>query len=693
MESEVKPLSNEEDPVIRELVDEPDEGEDEARLKQKKPSDTDDDDEEPPPPYTTYDPQEEKSDDSKKSGGASSEGCEESVAGREEQVTTTQDTVSDTNLLKEHPKLIPGPSLGFQVQPVTSVKSSAQQQNGDPELDVGTEGTVASPRSPSESEAEDSSRPATSSPLSPADLSRISSPEKGRTLSEMTMITPEDEARVILHHEAQLTASSSSVGGAEGGGGGDGGIDSRTASSDSNTTLVNSQSQQSQPELTLDSNTTITSSSDQSGSQPVPGSSSSSSSGGGGLRLTSFLPRGKGKGKKHDKGSKLGSSDLKLKEKGHKKSKDKAKESAPPEQSHASLKHSAKKGKEKGKDAGAAATAATLEQNHTPQSPQAHRYTPLKVGGGYSSLQQQVLGNSQESFMDGLSPELSDYGDHSNEVDTAPREAKILRAGYNVGLNIDVDDKNSCTIVKSVAKGGAVGRDGRIRVGDRIEAINGKMLTGLSLNRAKGILKRAAKSDEICIMYSPAPGPAQFSLPLSAAGQEKARKSASDKVGIPHNPYYSMASMAAPLRVQDSSTLPSHGVGNIQMTPLPPQVQTLPPHMIQQGAGPGSVQQWPTQMEGVSPFHSGSMHHLPQGYYSQRPMVEDQMGKPPPPYLFPHQPPPPPPPAGPPGRMIAGQSPYGPMVGSGQAPPPPQMAWPLQQQQQQMAPPQGIHTH
>ena len=53
-------------------------------------------------------------------------------------------------------------------------------------------------------------------------------------------------------------------------------------------------------------------------------------------------------------------------------------------------------------------------------------------------------------------PELSDYGDHSNELDTT----KILCAGYSVGLSIDFDDKNSCIVVKSVSKGGAVGRDG-----------------------------------------------------------------------------------------------------------------------------------------------------------------------------------------------------------------------------------------
>ena len=60
------------------------------------------------------------------------------------------------------------------------------------------------------------------------------------------------------------------------------------------------------------------------------------------------------------------------------------------------------------------------------------------------------------------------------------------------------------------------------------------------------------------------------------------------------------------------------------------------------------------------------------------------MGKLPPPYLFPHQAQVPPQAAAGLGRMMVapspGQSPYGAMVASSQAPPP-QMSWSLQQQQ------------
>lgn len=635
----MKPLSNEEEePVARE---EPEEPEDEAHLKEKKPSDTDDDDEEPPPPYTPYDPQEEKSDDSKKDQRASSERRGEGVADDETVHGNDTQDISGSSLLNQHPKLIPESSLGFQVQPskgggATTVEQQAGKQ-------AGKEESVARERNPisidtSESESGGSSRPATSSPLSPKELSRISSPEKGRTLAEMTMITPEDEARVILHETQQNSAllpdgSPRQL---------DGGVvDCQTASSDSNTTLVNTQSQQSQSE----SNTNR----DQSNSQPVASSSSGGGGGGGGggLKLTSFL-KGKGKAKKHDKAAKSSSADTKAKEK-HKKGK---KDLGFFDHSPQSPKNSAttKKGREKTKDP------ASLEVNHTPQSPQA-----LKVS--YSA---QALGNSQESFVDGLSPELSDYGEHSNEVDYSPREAKILRAGYNIGLSIDLDYKNNCIVVKSVSSGGAVGRDGRIRVGDCIEAVNGKILAGLSLNRAKGILKRASKSDEISIMYSPASGP-QF-LPPMATNEDKAQTSLPVpipvKASLPqkHNPYYSMA---APLREEEGPLLPAQGP---QMQPLHPQVQGLPPHMIQQTG------QW--QMDSVSPYGS-SMHHMQQQGYWPR---EEQMGNPPPPYLFPHQPPPPGPPAGP-GRINGGQ--YTPIVGSSQ-PPPPQMTW-----QPQITAPQG----
>ena len=558
---------------------------------------------------------------SEEHGYTVTEGCNEPISkGRESkessQSSEGEEKTGNGGEGSEQPRLIPEPTLKSEVQRDRDYNST--QQNENQNSDGIRMKTLASP---SETESEGSSRPATSSPLSPADLSRISSPEKGRSLSEMTRITPEDEARVSTNKS--LPPVSSAV------------------SSGSSTALLSSQSQS---ESTVDSSTTPVDSStttidssttvvEQSSTTPIS-SNSSSSSGGGGLKLTSFLSKGRGKNKKNDKSSKSTTSESKSK--------------------------SQKKSKDKGKvDPG------PLDRNHTPQSPQGK--------GCYG----QALGNSQESFIDGLSPELSDYGDHSSEVDISPREAKILRCGYSIGLNIDLDEKSNCVIVKSVSSSGAVGRDGRIRVGDCIEAINGKSLTGISLNRAKGILKRESKSDIICITYSPSPSP-HFSL-LSSGSYDKAHKGVANTGHQKPDPYYSMASMAASLHDQDPSSIQAQGGGAIQLQPMPPH----PSHVIQQG---GSVQQW--QLEGMSPYHSGgAVHHVQPGYYGQMPR-DDQMGKPPPPYLFHHQPTPHGPP---PGRMIGGtQAPYGAMVRTSQAPPPPhQMTWSMQQPPP-MGHPQGM---
>lgn len=586
LEAEVKPISNEEDPVIRGEGEDADEGEDMAI---KKPSDSDDDDEEPPPPYSTYDPQEEKldkKDDPQSSSGASIEGCVKAVSkeGHSNEMkgvtgsTVAKETDKNTNqtsVLNEHPKLIPEPSTGFQVQ--VDPNSNAEKQNRDSESN-----TKFILDTPSESDSDATSRPVTSSPLSPVNFSRISSPERGRTLSEMTMITPEDEARVLHETEALKSASPPLN-------------DSRIVSSDSNTTLVNSQSQASQSDLAGDSNTTIIGSTSMTTTPPSTSSSS------GGIKFP-FIQMGKSR-KKHDKSSKSSSDKISKMTSSDSKSKEK----------------SSKKGKDKTKDQGANIRSHTSSQSSQGQA-------SLKIN--YSG---QAFGNSQESVVDGLSPELSD------EVDTSSRDAKISMNGNNLGLNVDFDNKNNCFIVKSVSSSGAAGKDGRIRVGDRIEAINGKALSGIPLHRVKTNLKRASKSEEICITYSPAPGVAQFLSPPATVR---------------------MVSMAAPLHDQDSAPPhpPQQGEGSIQMQALAPQVGVMAPHMIQQ------TQQW--QMEGVPQYHP-----LPQSYYNQRTREDHQIGKPPPPYLYPHQPPPPPPPVNPaPGRM------YSHMVPPPNSVPPPQMA-------------------
>ena len=166
----------------------------------------------------------------------------------------------------EHPKLVPGPSLGFQVQqpiPVPSITGNVDLES-DPRTQGGRSRNQTRARSPPSLPPPLPSPLPSHLPISPPRArSQALSPEKGRDhhdLSEMTRITPEDEARLqrqqdpahnlpvaappLLPHPLLLSASSEN---------------SHTASSESNTTLVNSQGQPSQTELA-----SITSSSDQS---------------------------------------------------------------------------------------------------------------------------------------------------------------------------------------------------------------------------------------------------------------------------------------------------------------------------------------------------------------------------------------------------------------------------------------------
>lgn len=49
-----------------------------------------------------------------------------------------------------------------------------------------------------------------------------------------------------------------------------------------------------------------------------------------------------------------------------------------------------------------------------------------------SAQSQGTVGSSQDSNMDGLSPDMSDY-DHSNEAEPEPREIKIRKGNSSLG--------------------------------------------------------------------------------------------------------------------------------------------------------------------------------------------------------------------------------------------------------------------
>ena len=691
----MKPPSSAEDSSVRPGLDEEDQfkGEDEAHFKSKKPTDSDDEDEEPPPPYTTYDPQEENTEEEKKdsppagdeavngstneeesaSGGASPAQTEPSSRGVEQESTAT----SGASLLLEHPKLIPESSLGFNYQATSPIQYDSGMGSGSGDHDQNREqqGTrLAVSRSGSESDSS-SKRATVTSPVSPTSLSRVSSPEKGRTLSDLTRITAEDECRMNL--EARLAggaAGFSQVTPAPP-------ISSVGPSSVVVDLVPEGGTTPSTPELpNIPSSVSVSSAENSQGAAPLPSTSSSSSSTSSGLKFSSFLSMGKGKGKKQDKVSKSpGSGSTGKSSKGQKKGKSKA-----PATSTSAIQNEQK-------------------SSQASQSPQGSSHVPLpsstsssstaihslKVGGSSS----QPLTNSQESFVDGLSPELSECGDHSNEMDTSPRDAQILRAGYPLGMQVSMDVKNSCIVVKSVLSDGAVGRDGRIRVGDKIEAVNGRSLADLSLTKVKQILKKEAKGNEFTITYTPSPSPhfplPSAPLPVSSSSSstvpttpdyKNAAKTPQDTrrgggggdsvVGTGGSKltkgdlYYSqLPSMVAPLHDQIDGRPVGPGMPMHSLAPQAGGGGVMPPHIMQPPGQSASMSSWNGGGGGVSPYHQ-----VPGYPYWA---IDDQMGKPPPPYMFPHQAPP-----TTSGRMMGGQSPYNHLTVGNQAPPiPPGMPW------------------
>lgn len=73
----------------------------------------------------------------------------------------------------------------------------------------------------------------------------------------------------------------------------------------------------------------------------------------------------------------------------------------------------------------------------------------------------------------------------------SPTESKVLAfflsvlIVYWLGLTLKGDEDGCGCVVKSVMKGGALGLDGRIGVGDHIVAVNDESMIGLSGHRAR----------------------------------------------------------------------------------------------------------------------------------------------------------------------------------------------------------------
>lgn len=66
-----------------------------------------------------------------------------------------------------------------------------------------------------------------------------------------------------------------------------------------------------------------------------------------------------------------------------------------------------------------------------------------------------------------------------------PRIITIARGNTGLGMSLACDAETDSIVVKNILSGSAVGRDGRIRIGDCIIAINHESLEGVSLSQAK----------------------------------------------------------------------------------------------------------------------------------------------------------------------------------------------------------------
>ena len=562
------------------------EGED---VKKKKPSESDDDDDEPPPPYSKNDPVEDDKSDNEggdpSSAAASNSGSGQAGgvggASNEGEITREPERESETATSDHRRIQNPSDSFGFEVQ--LGNTSTAQQSHSRSSENVQS----------SENET-DASRPSSQAQRSPASMSRISSPERGRTLSELTRITPEDESRLGQCGGSVATTNTLPLPTQD---------DQLESVYSSDTTLVNSESQPSQTEISHESSVSSI------------------------ITDASGTPRVQHQKKKEKKSTRL-------KIRGRKN--DKAKSSSSDGKLNVNRKD----------------TPGSLDnkkRKHRLHSPLHKVPSPHNLSVNYNSLSQQAFTSSQDSNFDiGLSPE-GESGEHSSEVDMEPREIRIKREGNSsLGLSITYDDKTNAIVVKSVSSSGAVAKDGRIRVGDRIESINGKSMIGVNSSKARHILKKASKLDELAIVYVPAiqtyipasgySGKRQMSSEMSlndSQGSLLSTESGGERQQQPSASYHQQLTMSSQMPQGDAPSLMTSQSGGMTHHPPPPPQGVQAMHMGPQitSAGMSRLVQPTPQWPG---YHHSNIAPPPRtmtrGYY------DDQMGKPPPPpYGYPHQ--------------------------------------------------------
>jgi multiple PDZ domain protein len=114
-----------------------------------------------------------------------------------------------------------------------------------------------------------------------------------------------------------------------------------------------------------------------------------------------------------------------------------------------------------------------------------------------------------------VSEQMNELESHHQLVDKV-NEIVIHKGNTGLGLSVSRTETSDGVIVRSVLKGGAVGRDGRLVVGDRIIAVNGESLEGCTSAKARALLRRSSlRGDGIRITYCRREGSGSPEPPLS----------------------------------------------------------------------------------------------------------------------------------------------------------------------------------
>ena len=156
------------------------------------------------------------------------------------------------------------------------------------------------------------------------------------------------------------------------------------------------------------------------------------------------------------------------------------------------------------------------------------------------------------------------------------RSIKVMKDSDTLGVQVDIEDNGiNGLVVRSVAPGGTVGRDGRVHAGDYLVRVNGENMKNISHGEALDILRRTHMiplNSEICITYIPATDAAIFKT--SAITRLSEEKSQEESKQQPHQRPTPAARTSAPASASStaerkkkaSSTIISISGGSAEMS-------------------------------------------------------------------------------------------------------------------------------